>query len=196
MDSEIAAPVRTPSPVGSVVAAAGAIATVVTAPVNAFVYGVVALAASAVPNVPTVTVDNLPDLPNSSHRHGTVAYRIEQLDELERQLEAERERDGIPPSNTAWHLAWNPRRPLDFCPCGLLRPWLWFSNHRTRHIRFHDELERPENEGVGRYLERQVRFSPIPIDTFFQFLVETEAKRTPFTSRSRWFLAFEPGLPS
>lgn len=112
--------------------------------------------ASVVPAVPRMTGDDLPDLPDSSHRPDTVAYRLEQLDEFDRLLQAEQERDGISLSETAPHLTWNSFRPLDFRPLEALRPWLW-SKRRTRNIRYHDELEWPENNFVGRHLEGIVR---------------------------------------
>ena len=68
-----------------------------------------------------VTADCLPPLPNSIHRPDTIAYRIEQLDRLDQQLRSEQEQDGIFSSNnTQDHLAWNPRRSLDFRPCGFI----------------------------------------------------------------------------
>lgn len=45
---------------------------------------------------------------------------------------------------------------MDFRPCGFIRPWLWSSERRTRDIRYHNELEWPENDGVGRHLLQQV----------------------------------------
>lgn len=103
VDFEIAATIRTLSPVDSIVTAAGNIATALTGPVNTVVSGIVTLTAS-VPYIFTVTADNLPELPNFTHSHGTVAYCIEQLDELKRLLQAERKCDGIFPSNQAPHL--------------------------------------------------------------------------------------------
>lgn len=175
-------------------------ATDVAAPVHVLCSGVVALAASAVSDVPRVRVDNLPHLPNSSHHYNTDAYRIEQLDELERRLEAERERDGIPTSNTAWHLTWNPRRPLDFRPCGLLWPWLWFSNHRTHHVRFHDELEWPENDRVGWYLQRQVNKADIlTSSTNLNHLISipnTVVNRIDAEAKQKWYGRYINCLPA
>lgn len=91
---------RTPSPVASAVAVASATAAVVTAPVRALF----SFASASAPLVPRVRVDCLPVLPNFSHRPDTIAYRVEQFDELEQLLRAERERDGILPSETAWLL--------------------------------------------------------------------------------------------
>lgn len=48
-----------------------------------------------VPAVPRVRADCLLVLPNSFHRSETIAYCMDQLDELERLLPAEWERDGI-----------------------------------------------------------------------------------------------------
>lgn len=69
--------------------------------------GLAAFAAPVVPAVPRVRADKLSLLENSSHRRDTIAYRIEQFDELERQMAAERLRDGIPPSDTANRMAFN-----------------------------------------------------------------------------------------
>ena len=84
----------------------------------------------------------LPSLPNSIHRSDTIAYRIEQLDELEKQQ--------------LQHTTWNSCRLLDFRPCASMRSWLWSSERRTHSLQYHYELEWPENDGVSRHLSHQV----------------------------------------
>lgn len=77
--------------------------TALTGSVNTVVSGIVALTTFA-PDIPTVMADNFPKLPNSTHLHGIIAYRIEQLEGLERLLEVKRECNGIFLSNQAPHL--------------------------------------------------------------------------------------------
>ena len=103
-------------------------------------------------NAPVVTADYLLSVPGSIHRWDTIAYRIEQLDKLERQLKAEREPSDASPKDEWQHTTWNSCRPLDFWPCSFMRPWLWSSEHRTRSIQYHNDLEWPENNEVGRHL--------------------------------------------
>lgn len=71
---------------------------------------------------------------------------MQQRDELERKLKAKRERDGISPFGTPWHLTYNKYRPLDFRPCRLLKPLL---RCRVRRLLNHKPFRGMDTSSLG-----------------------------------------------